>query len=55
MIAHLTRFVVAAALVVGSYGFYIPGVQPEEFVKGADVVMKVNAPLRVQFVSTWRV
>lgn len=43
MIAHLTRFVVAAALVVGSYGFYIPGVQPEEFVKGADVVMKVNA------------
>lgn len=43
MVAYLSRFLAAAALVGGANGFYIPGVQPQEFSKGEDVIMKVNA------------
>jgi transmembrane 9 superfamily protein 2/4 len=43
MVGFVSRVLAAATLAVGANGFYIPGVQPQEFAKGADVVMKVNA------------
>jgi transmembrane 9 superfamily protein 2/4 len=37
------RFLAAATMLMSASGFYIPGVQPQEFKKGDEVPMKVNA------------
>ena len=47
MVSLVAKAVLFAALSLNlanpSHGFYIPGVQPEEFAKGNPVIMKVNA------------
>jgi transmembrane 9 superfamily protein 2/4 len=43
MVACLSRFLAAAALIGGANGYYIPGAQPLELAKGDAVEMKVNA------------
>lgn len=43
MIVSVARLLVSAALLACTHGFYIPGVQPDEFEKGDEVELKVNA------------
>lgn len=43
MLSDLTRLLAFITLLIGANGFYVPGVQPEEFEEGKLVEMKVNA------------